>query len=121
LLRLTTNQAIDHRRAQKRHRRGVSLDAVDGDALAPVDSKRADADARRHEIDARVQRALDVLSPSQRTAFVMRHYEHVPLAEIAPVLGCSVGSVKVHLFRALRKLREELKDLDPGVDAHEQR
>jgi DNA-directed RNA polymerase specialized sigma24 family protein len=41
----------------------------------------------------------------------MRHYEGLQLSEIADVLGCTVGSVKVHLFRAVRKLQAELKDL----------
>ncbi len=64
-----------------------------------------------NEIDARVQKARDVLSPSQRAVFIMRHYEGLQLAEIAEALGCTVGSVKVHLFRALRKLQVELRDL----------
>ncbi len=66
---------------------------------------------RAGEIAVRVQQALEVLSPSQRSVFVMRHYEGLQLAEIAAVLGCTVGSVKVHLFRALRKLQTQLKDL----------
>jgi len=119
LLRLTTNQAIDHTRSQKRHRRGVSLEVLDGND-EPVAPETAGADARRHEIDARVQEALAVLSPAQRTVFVLRHFEQLSLAEIAPVLGCSVGSVKVHLFRALRKLRDELRDLEPGADTHDE-
>ena len=63
------------------------------------------------EISDRVNEALVVLSPSLRAVFVMRHYEGLALAEIAEALECTVGSVKVHLFRALRKLQEELKDL----------
>jgi DNA-directed RNA polymerase specialized sigma24 family protein len=35
------------------------------------------------------------------------------LAEIAPVLGCSEGSVKVHMLRAVRRLRALLRDLAP--------
>lgn len=107
LMRLTANQAIDHMRRRKR-RRYEPLDDSAADPAADVE-----AGARRSEIDGRVQEALQVLSPSQRTAFVLRHYEGLALAEIAPILGCSVGSVKVHVFRALRKLRVELKDLAP--------
>jgi RNA polymerase sigma-70 factor (ECF subfamily) len=112
LLRLTVNQAIDHRRRAGRQpaERAVALDA----APEPVAdrSTSGDAYAARREIDARVRAALDGLSPSQRTAFVLRHYEGLAMAEIAPVLGCSVGSVKVHLFRALRRLRVRLRDLE---------
>lgn len=114
LIRLAVNRAIDHRRQNRRRdaRRGeqASLHEVAGPR-----GYAADADARRNEIDARVQRAMDVLSPAQRTVFVLRHYEGLAMAEIAPVLGCSVGSVKVHLFRAVRRLRAQLKDLEGEV------
>jgi RNA polymerase sigma-70 factor (ECF subfamily) len=114
LVRLAVNHAIDHRRRMKRReaRHGGS-EALDG-ARAPR-GDAADALARRNEIDERVRRAMDVLSPAQRTAFVLRHYEGMAMAEIAPVLGCSVGSVKVHVFRAVRRLRVELRDLEGEV------
>lgn len=115
LMRLATNQAIDHARRLKRHRErrveGVAPEEAD-EAYVASESGRAERRVRGFEIEDRVQAALTKLSPSQRTAFVLRHYEGMALADIAPVLGCSVGSVKVHLFRALRKLRVELHDLN---------
>lgn len=118
LLRLTTNQAIDVVRWRKR-RRTEPLESIDTDGnerrvehAAPGGTGAA---VRAQEIESRVQRALVVLSPAQRTVFAMRHFEGLQLAEIAEVMGCSVGSVKVHLFRALRKLQQELRDLH-GVD-----
>jgi RNA polymerase sigma-70 factor, ECF subfamily len=114
LLRLTSNQAIDHLRRRKR-RRHERLD----EAFVP-DSEGADVEpytqsteeaVRAGEIDARVRGSLKVLSPTQRTVFMLRHYEGLQLNEIAEELGCTVGSVKVHLFRALKKLRVELQDL----------
>jgi len=113
LVRLAVNQAIDHRRRVARHadERTASLDAAPP-ARAPR-SAEGDAYAARREIDARVAEALEKLSHAQRTAFVLRHYEGMTLAEIAPVLGCSVGSVKVHLFRAIRRLRALLRELEP--------
>lgn len=114
LLRLTTNQSIDWLR-RKRRRRHESLDDIGlHDQVRMAAESMAgglERDVRAHEIDAHVQKALDALSPSQRTVFVLRHYEGLSLAEIAPVLGCTVGSVKVHLFRALKKLQKELRYL----------
>lgn len=114
LLRLTVNQSIDALRRKKR-RRHESLDNVAVEALAVAENTAPGSDTERcvraGEIAVRVQQALEVLSPSQRSVFVMRHYEGLQLAEIAAVLGCTVGSVKVHLFRALRKLQTQLKDL----------
>jgi len=112
LLRLTTNQALDHLRRRKR-RPQESLDASPGEPAAPGGTQATDTDrlVGALEIEERVQSALEVLSPSQRAVFVMRHYEGLQLSEIADVLGCTLGSVKVHLFRALKKLQVELEDL----------
>lgn len=66
---------------------------------------------RAGEVSERVQEALVVLSPAQRAVFTMRHHEGLAIAEIAEALECTTGSVKVHLFRAVRKLRDELSDL----------
>lgn len=116
LLRLTTNQAIDHIRRRNRRRHEVLDEAFVGDtegaAVEPHIEATGEAVMAR-EIDERVRQALVVLSPMQRTVFVSRHFEGFSLAEIAGQLGCTVGSVKVHLFRALKKLREELGDLAP--------
>lgn len=114
LLRLTSNQSIDHIRKRKR-RPQESLDEAfipetEGAAIEPSQQSTATA-VRAGEIDERVQASLSVLSESQRTVFVLRHYEGLALAEIAEQMECTVGSVKVHLFRALKKLRTELKDL----------
>ncbi len=110
LMRLTTNQAIDHLRRHKRHRHEPFDEALrDGSAgPAPQETER---EVRAREIDGRVRTALAVLSPTQRAVFAMRHYEGMALADIAEALGCTVGSVKVHLFRALKKLQKELEDL----------
>ncbi len=114
LLRLTSNQAIDHLRRGRRHRH-ERLDEgfrpeLEGGTTEPSAQGTA-MEVRGGEIGDRLAVALEVLSPSQRKVFVLRHYEGMALAEIAPVLGCTVGSVKVHLFRALRKLQTELGDL----------
>lgn len=63
------------------------------------------------EIQQRLEAALSKLSARQRAVFSLRHYESLPLEEIASVLKLDTGTVKAHLFRALAKLREELKDL----------
>jgi RNA polymerase sigma-70 factor (ECF subfamily) len=116
LLRLTTNQAIDHLRRRNRRKQEPLDEAfigqTEGAAVEPsMDS--TESVVRGREIDTRVRGALVKLSKMQRTVFVLRHFEEFSLAEIAEELGCTVGSVKVHLFRALKKLRCELGDLAP--------
>lgn len=114
LMRMTTNQSIDHLRRQKRHRHepydeAVKQDGEDG-AIQSLTQDTA-RHARAREIDRRLQAALLGLSPTQRAVFAMRHFEGLALADIAAALGCTTGSVKVHLFRSLKKLQRELADL----------
>ncbi len=74
-----------------------------------------DPDAERllfaKQIQQRLELALAKLSDRQRVVFSLRHYDAMALEEIAAVLKLDVGTVKAHLFRALTKMREELKDL----------
>lgn len=69
--------------------------------------------AERRALQHRLHAALDELSPSQRLAFVLRHWEGMSIREISDVLGAAEGTVKSHLFRAVRALRVELVDLTP--------
>jgi len=50
------------------------------------------------------------LSPKQKRAFILRHYQHLPLKEIAELLGVKTGTVKAHLFNTIRNLRQQLAD-----------
>jgi RNA polymerase sigma-70 factor (ECF subfamily) len=115
LMRLTANHAIDCLRRKKR-RKESSADESYGPHQTVDHSPLRDTGTAvlAQEINERIDGALGCLSPSQRAVFVMRHYEGLPLADIAEALTCTVGSVKVHLFRALRKLRVELADLYEG-------
>ena len=85
---------------------GPVMAGVDWDANPVVAAERT---ATR----ARLERALDTLSPSQRLAFVLRHWEGMSIREISEVLDAAEGTVKSHLFRAVRALRVELVDLMP--------
>ena len=79
-------------------------------------SPRPEADARYFgvEIMARLERAMGRLSARQRAVFTLRHYEDLSLEEISRILDLDVGTVKAHMFRAVTKLREQLRDLYGG-------
>src|SRR5579862_9379602 len=66
------------------------------------------------EIGMRLNKALGRLSPRQRMVFSLRHFEDLSLEEIGDILGLDVGTVKAHMFRAISKLRVDLKDLYGG-------
>src|SRR5579883_2779909 len=79
--------------------------------LAPAADPDAEDRLFAQQIDQRLKNALGRLSVRQRAAFTLRRYEDRSLAEFAEILQLDVGAGKVHLFRALEKLREELHDL----------
>jgi len=80
-------------------------------AAEPTDGTSPERDARSRQIRRRIGEALEALSPRQRAIFVMKHYEERSIAEIGEATGLDDGTVKSHLFRAARKLRQKLEDL----------
>ena len=69
--------------------------------------------AHRVTLDDSIRLALQVvlerLTPAERTAFVLRHFEGMPVEEIGKTLGIQVNAAKHTIFRAVRKLRESLE------------
>lgn len=57
-----------------------------------------------------VDTVLQALSLRQQQAFWMRMVEGLDTKTTAEVMGCSAGSVKTHLSRAMAVLKEELED-----------
>jgi RNA polymerase sigma-70 factor (sigma-E family) len=64
------------------------------------------------EIDLRLalERALMTLPPRRRVAIVLRYFEDLPEADVARLMGCSVGTVRSQTHRALARLRELVPD-----------
>lgn len=54
---------------------------------------------------APVVAALRALPTRQRTALVLRYYDDMSEADVARAMGCTVGSVKRHTARGLKRLR----------------
>ena len=61
--------------------------------------------------ERRVTAALALLSPLERAAFALRHYEGRTIDEISATLGLGTSAAKQAIFRAVRKLRAELQEL----------
>jgi RNA polymerase sigma-70 factor (ECF subfamily) len=62
----------------------------------------------RAELEAAVARAVMQLPETQRAVLILAHYEQMPLAEIAKVVGLELGAVKSRLQRARNGLKEKL-------------
>jgi RNA polymerase sigma-70 factor, ECF subfamily len=118
LTRIAVNTCLDKVRSQRwkiwRKRPSPEDEAHILRNFAAVDPS-SDEKCFAGEIDRRIQLAMRRLSDRQRAAFTLRHYEQYSLEEIGQALGLDVGTVKAHIFRAVSKLREELKDLYGSV------
>lgn len=117
LSRIAVNTCLDRLRSKKwqlwRRRPAPEDETV---ILAMTAAKSPGAEDRyfAFEISSRLRAALDRLSARQRAVFTLRHYDDMSLEEIGQILGLDVGTVKAHMFRAVNKLREELRDLYEG-------
>jgi len=112
LRKITINCFLNHQRARSFRWRGqtTAVQLVDVDLiterLAPVaDSEKALLNRIMAE---RVMRALSELTSQQRLIFLLKHHEEMTYEEISKAVGCSTGTAKKSVFRAVIKLREHL-------------
>jgi RNA polymerase sigma-70 factor (ECF subfamily) len=63
----------------------------------------------KREAASRVKRAIRQLPYEQREAIVLREYHRLHYADISQILGCSLEKVKILIFRARARLKEDLK------------
>ena len=121
--RILTNRIRDWQRRQALRRRLFFWrDAQDegerdeGDAIARlVDPSQADGTTTLLQAEQvqSVLAALERLPARQREAFELRVWEGLPVADTARAMGCSEGSVKTHLSRAMACLRDALDGDEP--------
>ena len=114
LHRIAVNYSIGLLR--KRMRQVESSDPrerMNDDALASVASENPGPDCAvlNAEISQRLYGALEVLSPRERVAFVLRHFENRSIAEISLAMDLRESAAKQCIFRAMQKLRRELASL----------
>jgi RNA polymerase sigma-70 factor (ECF subfamily) len=62
-----------------------------------------------------VVRLLRLLKPSDRLVIQLLHMEQKSILEIAQITGWSVPMIKVRAFRARKKLKKHLRDLEPAM------
>lgn len=70
------------------------------------------SEAERHEQLMRLASALSALPPDQRVAVELRHLHFYSVPAIAELLGRSTASVAGLLRRGLKRLREDLEEVD---------
>jgi RNA polymerase sigma-70 factor (sigma-E family) len=106
--RILVNLALDG--AERRARRRQELNGQPPEDRADESSSQ---DLRRVDASAEIVTALGTLPPRQRAVLVLRYFVDLPEAEVATVLGCSVGTVKSTASRGLARLAQELRPPTP--------
>lgn len=72
--------------------------------------------AMRAELETRVHEALDCMDPIDREVLVLRHFEQLSNAEVAQVLEIRESAASKRYIRALRRLKEILKEIPGGIE-----
>jgi RNA polymerase sigma-70 factor (ECF subfamily) len=109
--RILINGCLDRRKARARRDRRFAPpeEARPADEARPTFSSGAPLDPEAQllarERHGRLAKAIDQLEGRQRTVFMLCHYGDCTPREVSAMTGLNESTVRVHLFRAARKLR----------------
>jgi RNA polymerase sigma-70 factor (ECF subfamily) len=120
LFKIATRVALDGFRQGKRIKAvslNQQLDCDDSNseelgAVALADNScNPSEQALKAEQREQVRRAIQLLPERQRATLILAYYQQLSYPDVAEVLGCSVGTVKTQMFRALRTLADKLPEI----------
>jgi RNA polymerase sigma-70 factor (ECF subfamily) len=124
LFAIATRLAIDNLRRRSRLRL-VSLNQTDdcdngacerlNTVAVAEEGGEPSEEAAVAEQKEQVRQAISMLPARQRATLVLAYYQQLGYREVAEVLGCSVGTVKTQMSRALRTLAQRLPDISEEV------
>ena len=111
LMRIAVNVIRDFARNRRLQfwRRASAVDATEAGEWIADRNLSPEASAVIQEQVRDIWAATGKLPLKQRTVLLLRFVEEMELSEIAKAMGISEGSVKVHLFRAVHKVRKRLR------------
>jgi RNA polymerase sigma-70 factor (ECF subfamily) len=112
LHRIAANCALDLLRKRKRH--DEEVDAVEFESEEPMPTLAShapppDEQVFHSEVQQKVEAVMEQLTPMERTAFVLRHFEGRSIEEIGRALGAGPSATKQSIFRAVQKMRRALE------------
>jgi RNA polymerase sigma-70 factor (ECF subfamily) len=109
---IALNVLRDHRRTERyKFWKKVKADALDVHEMAsflPAEGSSPEAQLLAKEKIKQLAAVLQTLSQNQRTVFLMKFTEEMPVADISEVLHMQVNTVRTHLHRALTAVRSQL-------------
>jgi RNA polymerase sigma-70 factor, ECF subfamily len=97
---------IKHEKIKQKH-------AVEEIALAPQSYDSVSHAVGSSELESKIQAAMEKLPEQCRLVFKLSRFEELKYAEIAEHLDISIKTVENHMGKALKIMREQLKDYLP--------
>jgi RNA polymerase sigma-70 factor (ECF subfamily) len=110
LFRIAANRIRDHYRKKRVRAIFSFLPDVERDAdVRSATDERSDVmeNIERQAFWKRVHAMLDRLSQMEREVFLLRFYDDLGIREISEVINKSQSTVKTHLYRALKKFKDD--------------
>jgi RNA polymerase sigma-70 factor (ECF subfamily) len=109
-MRILVNACLDRLKSRNRQQRWIAGPSEDTVEARPVEQAADEQPSSEHKLLAserwqQVVRAVATLPERQKLVFTLSHIDERTAAEISEATGMSPATVRVHLFRALRKLR----------------
>ncbi len=112
LTRIALNLVRDHLRSRRirfwQKTRDSALDLIDISDWIPDPRNTPETTCLQQERVKEIWGAVEKLSRQQRMVFILRFVEELELSEIAETTGMNTSTVKSHLYRALRIVRERV-------------
>ena len=111
LHRITVNCSMDTIRKQSRLRAHESPEEVVGEHRLIATEPSPDRVAASGEFGREVLKVLRSLTSTERTVFVLRHFEGYTSTEIGTMLDMKPGAIRNAVFRAVQKMRSSLEPM----------
>lgn len=114
-MRILVNACLDRLKSRSRQQRWLASPIDQSREGRPVEQAAGPEPSNEHRLLVRerwdqVMGAVASLPDRQRLVFTLSHLDERSAAEISEATGMSPATVRVHLFRAIRKLRAVLGD-----------
>lgn len=109
LYRIAVNHCTDINRSRS-GRKVYDLDFLESER-AESKNMEIGTDAQQEfllemsELKDKIDLSLKELSQQQQTAIVLKYYHDLSTGDISDIMQCSPGTVRVHLYRGLNKLK----------------
>ncbi|HET6387200.1 MAG TPA: sigma-70 family RNA polymerase sigma factor [Armatimonadota bacterium] len=106
LYRIAVNTCISELR---RRPKVPPISIEDEESLSPLhqteDQRSAEQTVMRRFAQERIREVVGTLPPDYKTVITLRHFQDLSYQEIATIMGCSVGAIKIKLHRARKMFR----------------